>query len=134
MPHENYPSIPVFDVDTTRVEAGGCIIYTLISPASAEFVTWEFEGGDPSYWSAGSEFPPPPIYYYSTGTFDVSVQTYSMGWGCTNFSEDYITVLDPVKINPPKETVRFTVLPNPAKDYLIINLNPEINLNKYAIY
>ena len=69
-----------------------------------------------------------PVYYLHANSPMVAsetVTTFSLGWGCTNYSEDYITVLDPVKINTPEETVRFTVLPNPAKDYLLINLNPE---------
>jgi len=90
MPHENYPTIPIFESDTNRIEVGGYINYTLIHPDEAEVVSWEFEGGDPSSWSAYSAFPPPPIYYNTAGIFDVSVEYFSLGWGCTKYSENYI--------------------------------------------
>ncbi len=131
--YDPYPEIPEFEADTTLIEMDGCINFTLLSGFD-EFVFWYFEGGVPaSFFSDEGWEPPPPIYYYNTGTFDVTVQTSGMAGGCTNVMEDYITVIDPVEIKTPYVNDKFEVLPNPANDYLIINILPE-NEGEIIIY
>jgi len=119
MPNQNYPEVPEFEADTTAIKIGECVHYTLLSGFGYEMIQWDFEGGIPSYFYG--EYPP-PIYYNSIGSFDVTVQTSGLGGGCTNVMEGYITVIDPVGCDQVIVNDKFTVLPNPANDYLFIGL------------
>lgn len=79
-----------FNVDNQEVFAGQGASFTDASSGDPTSWFWEFEGGIPATFSGQN---PPPIYYNTIGTYDVSL---SVSDGTDNDIEiktDYITVI-----------------------------------------
>lgn len=78
-----------FSGDNTEICTGSAVNFTDLSFGDVTSWNWTFEGGTPASYNGQD---PPPVYYYSNGTFDVTLTVSDGSENDTQIKTDYITV------------------------------------------
>lgn len=102
-----------FTANHTAIALNGSVIFTDLSTGNPTSWTWTFEGGSPASSTLKN---PPPIYYNSSGAFDVGLDVANAMGSAYQLKPDYIYV-GGVGIDD-KKMEMVTVYPNPVKDLL----------------
>lgn len=107
-----YPEFPDFEADKEEINIGESVNFSCSLQYPYEIVAWQFEGGIPSYHYG--HFPP-PIYYYTEGKYDVSLNISDIGGYCSNVKYDYISVSVPQNYEQILiEESTINIFPNPS--------------------
>ena len=85
------PLVADFSGNPTTLVFGGSVTFTDLSTCNPNGWTWTFEGGDPATYYGQT---PPPVYYYTPGSYDVTLQVNNASGTVTKYMPDYIIVTD----------------------------------------
>jgi len=89
---EARPVIADFSANTNAIIGGDSVIFTDMTECNADTWEWSFPGGTPSSYSGQT---PPPVYYYLSGSYDVSITVSKAGIQDTKTITSFIEVASP---------------------------------------
>lgn len=91
--------------------------------------TWIFEGGDPD---TVYQQNPPPIYYYETGQYDVTLVVENDYGLDLSYNPDMIDVGN-IGLNEHNGTSAFSIYPNPSTGIINIELTNELEIEEVLV-
>lgn len=107
----------------------GQVVFHLNNPIDVQTVRWDFGDGSP----VSTDFSPTHLYDVDGGVYNVTLTVYN---SCGSY-----TVTLPIEINTKTGVVAvadeasvLTVYPNPAKDYLMLQVTDQNSIEQVALY
>lgn len=109
------PPVANFSASSIIVNINENVSFQDLSDGNPSAWEWTFEGGNPPVSTEQN----PVVFWENPGVYDVSLTVFNEGGQSTETKTDFITVIDPVRINS-NLLSQIKIYPNPASSEIII--------------